>query len=282
MIDPGERWWALVGPAALLEPSGFLTTPRDSFRALDGVYRLGELRLEPGERQLVDYVHILAKGWSKPVSWPIIVSASAEGNWQLVALQAARLLHRLCCLLSLAWGEPWQVRLAAQLVSHFPPEVPDSVLVPNVEWLVNLDSDEQGYRDPQPLPQWLQAAWHRLETDLASVRLAPALSLWHEGILLQSEHPSMAMVAYVAAVEQVAEPVLDDAGVRSARQTFWSAIEKAASAGDFAELRNADAYDKRSATSHGGALHGIELEFGNMLLQPIGRVIRRTTSCSTC
>lgn len=265
-----ERWWALVGPALLLEPSGYLTTPHDSFRALDSVYNLGELRLEPGDRVLVDYVHMVAKGWSKPVSWPIIVSGAVKADWPSVARKAARDLHRLCCLLSLAWAEPWQVRLAPQLTSYFPPEVPEPVLVPNADWLVDLDSSEEHPRDPQPLPEWVTTVWTRFHQRLMPSVVDSALSLWHEGILLQAEHPSMAMVAYVAAVENVAEPVLDSAGHRSSRKTFWDAISKVASGDDFDALKRADPYGKRSATSHGGALHGIELEFGHMLLQPIG------------
>jgi hypothetical protein len=80
----------------------------------------------------------------------------------------------------------------------------------------------------------------------------------------------MAMVAYVAVIEQVAERVLDADGRRLARQTFWQAVKKTASSDDFSVLKRADAYGKRSATSHGGALHGIELEFGHMLLMPHG------------
>ena len=45
-----DRWWALVGPALFLEPSGFLTTPHDRFRVLSQTYDLGKLRLEPGDR----------------------------------------------------------------------------------------------------------------------------------------------------------------------------------------------------------------------------------------
>jgi hypothetical protein len=268
--DAGERWWALIGPALFLEPSGFISTPHDSWRALDRSYELGELRLDPGDRKLEDYIHLIAKGWSRKLSWPIIVSGDAAGVWPSVARSAARSVHRLCCLWSLAWAEPWQVRLAPQLVSYYPPEVPEPVLVPNADWLTNLDNDPENHKDPQPLPAWLPGAWDRLNDDAFGSRVDPAVSLWHEGILLQSEHPSMAMVAYIAVVEQLAEPVLDSDGRRSSRQSFWKAVEAVASPEDILALRQADAYGKRSATAHGGALHGIELEFGHMLLQPIG------------
>lgn len=268
---PTERWWALLGPALFLEPSGYLTTPHDRFRVLDRTYELGELRLEPGNRQLVDYFHLISQGWTKLESWPVIVLGPADGDWPSAARGAARAVHRVSCLLSVIWAEPWQVRLAAQRVSYARPEVPEPSLVPSARYLTDLDNPGPNDRDPQPLPEWLRAAWGRFDDESFRSKVDPALSLWHEGILLQAEHPSMAMVAYIAVVEQLAEPVLDPIdGRRLFSQSFWKAIELVASPEDIASLRQADAYGKRSATTHGGALHGIELEFGHMLLQPIG------------
>ncbi len=271
--DADERWWSLVGPAPLLEPSGFLTTPHDRFRALDRVYELGDVHLETGEGQLVDYVGSLTQGWSKLESWPILVFGNAVGEWPTVSRLAARAVHRLCCLLSLTWIEPWQVRIAPERASYLPPRVPEPVLVPKASFLVDLDSPNQPERDPQPLPDWLVATWGKLESDPAfRSRVEPALSLWHEGILLQPEHPSMSMVAYVAVIEQLANPVRDAADGRLlSGQTFWNAVESAAAPEDVAALTQADVYGKRSATAHGGGLHGIEMEFGHMLLQPIGK-----------
>src|SRR5260370_41475623 len=94
-----DRWWALVGPALFLEPSGFLTTPHDRFRVLSQTYDLGKLRLEPGDRQLVDYFHLISQGWTKLESWPVIVSGPPEGDWPLTPRRSARPLPRVACLL---------------------------------------------------------------------------------------------------------------------------------------------------------------------------------------
>jgi hypothetical protein len=221
-------------------------------------------------RQTIDYVQLLAKGWSRSVAWPIIVSGVIDDQWPEVDRRASRLLHRLCCLLSLAWGEAWQVRLAPQKASALLPEVPEPILIPSVTWPDWADSTQLGCREETPLPEWLSDAWQRLDSGGTRSVIAPALSLWHEGILLQAEHPSMAMVAYVAAVEQVAPTVLDSRGKRSARQTFLQCVASVAGPDDLKAIKKADAYGKRSATSHGAALHGIELEFGHMLLRPHG------------
>ena len=265
-----DRWWALTGPSPRHEPSGYLSTAHDAFRVLDRQYIIGPLTLDPGPRQTVDYIQLLAKGWSRSVAWPIIVSGLIDREWPEVDRLASRQLHRLCCLLSLVWGEAWQVRIAPQRTSSLPPEVPEPILVPAVTWPDWDDSTQIGCREEAPLPDWFSEAWQRLEDGANRSVLAPALSLWHEGILLQSEHPSMAIISYVAAVEQVAAPVLGADGKRSSRQSFMQCVDKVATPDDLAALKKADVYGKRSATSHGGALHGIELEFGHPLLHPLG------------
>ena len=216
----------------------------------------------------MDYVHLVALGWSRLVSWPIIASGPIGDDWPAVDRSGSRLLHRLCCLISLAWGEPWQVRLAPQRVSYMPPEVPEPVLIPRVTWPDFEDSAQIGYREEASLPDWLPRAWEKLNNDAFNSTVAPALSLWHEGILLQPEHPSMSMVAYVAAIEQVAGNPGD--GILSARRKFWEAVRETSTPEDLLALKKADVYGKRSATSHGSGLYGIELEFGHMLLKPDG------------
>ena len=103
--DPANRWWALVSPVALKEPAGFLTTPHDAGRVLSRPYDLGPIHIAPGERQLVDYVPLFAQGWKSAVSWPVLVSGDIQGSRQETDRAAAKTLHRLCCLLALAWSD---------------------------------------------------------------------------------------------------------------------------------------------------------------------------------
>jgi hypothetical protein len=268
--DLANRWWALVSPAALREPAGFLTTPHDAGRVLSGPYDLGPIHIAPGERQLVDYVPLFAQGWKSAVSWPVLVFGEIQGSWQETDRAAAKVLHRLCCLLALAWGEPWQVRLAPAPEINLPPRVPDPVLVPNPDHYHDDGNPQIGIRAEAHLPDWISKRWDRLDKADFGGRVQPALSLWHEGILLQPEHPSLAMVSFVASLEQSALSMPEFTRRLGANAKFWLAAESAATAEEIQQLRDAKIYGKRSETSHGSALHGIELEFGFMLLQPIG------------
>lgn len=263
------RWWALIGPVLSLEPSRYLTTPHNAARVLEGEFQLGSLTLRPGERQLIDYARILDVGWKQSVFWPILVeSESAAHDWPDAEREAAHALHRLVCLLSLAWDEAWQVRVGPQDVANIPPLIPeDSSLPPG--WWPDY-SPQVGLRDEEPLPTWLIEAWQRLETEPASRPAAAALSLWHEGILLKAEHPSFALVAFAASIEQLGHllPKPLNAPTSGARAQFWAALEIVLTASDIALLRKHRAYDLRSATAHGGKVHGIETAFGAVLTPP--------------
>ena len=165
---------------------------------------------------------------------------------------------------------PWQVRLAPEQEANLPPKVPDPVLVPNPDHYYRDGNPQIGMRAEADLPDWISKSWDRLDEADFGGRVQPALSLWHEGILLQPEHPSLAMVSFVAALEQSA---LSTPGLtRNLRpgEKFWLAAESAATAEEIQQLQDAKIYGKRSKTAHGSALHGIEQEFGFMLLQPIG------------
>lgn len=264
-----DGWWALLAPAPLREPSGYITTPHDATRKLARAYDLGQVRIIPGDRQHVDFVASLVQGWSQLVSWPVLVTGQLDKSWPATDRQAARWLHRLCCMLSVAWGEPWQVRLAPTQSASYPAGVPDPILVPRR--YVYDGGGQIGLREEVDLPGWFVGAWHWLEGAGAGKTAQAALSMWHEGILLQAEHPSMAFVAYTAALEHTAPLLRPDQLSVSARRQFWSAVSAVASHDELERLAAADAYAKRSATTHGGALHGIELEFGFMLLEPIGQ-----------
>jgi hypothetical protein len=99
----------------------------------------------------------------------------------------------------------------------------------------------------------------------------PCLSIWHEGIMLQAEHPSLSFMAYVASIEQASHLLFPGKKQLKDSQRFWSAVETVASPETLDEIKEMKPYGKRSATVHGGGLHGIESEFGHMLLPPIGK-----------
>lgn len=263
------KWWALVGPMTGPEPAGYITTAHDAFRVLRNACSVGPLELRPGDRQLIEYIPRLDAGWMEAVSWPIVVNGESSVSGKVVDLrQASRDLHRLCCLLSLAWFEAWQVRIAPRLVAQGAPNVPDPIVVPS---LPDLRTNPQiGHQDPTDVPEWIFLVWDRLDESEFGLKCLPSVSIWHEGIILQAEHPSLSFVAYVASVEQAAHLIVPDAAQRSDSGRFWAAVKTVASPEEMALLKEINPYGKRSATGHGSGLHGIESEFGHMLLPPIG------------
>lgn len=139
------------------------------------------------------------------VFWPIVVEGSSKDDeWPVVERQAAAALHRLVCVLSLAWNEPWQVRTAPWDLERMSVDLADDWIVPRNSLIGFRENPQIGMYDDQALPSWVDAALVRLDgidgTDADNV--GAALSLWHQGILLQPEHPSLALVAFVASIEQ--------------------------------------------------------------------------------
>jgi hypothetical protein len=249
----------------VLEPTSVITTSHDAARTLDGPYLLGPLSLRPGERQLFEYVVHLHLGWEQFVSWPIVVEAVTEGEHRTAAENAATpLLHRLCTLLALAWGEPWQVRVAPKDPTALTPGVPEPVLRPPKSF---QDRNPQiGMRAVEPLPAWIPAAWNRIDEGTESRRTMSALASWHQGILLMPQHPSFAFLAFVACIE-----ALGPETAASNSERFWESVRGVAGPDDIDLLKRARVYGLRSSTGHEGALHGIESQFGARVFLPVNR-----------
>jgi len=133
----GDRWWALVGPRPAGTPTGIITVPHDRYRSLASEVDVGPLHLRPGGTRLVEYLR--CEPWRLDdvtafETWPVLVEGdqmvppidepviSAYGNPETANERLATpLLHRLCALLSLAWGEAWQVRSAPTMIWRLPP-----------------------------------------------------------------------------------------------------------------------------------------------------------------
>lgn len=209
---------------------------------------------------------MLHLGWQESVYWPILVEENGlETGWPDTERQAARSLHRLVCLIGLAWNEPWQVRVAPQLSSNLPPNLPEGWLAEVPEPFLG-HNPQIGMRSEAGLPDWIQAAWYRLEVDDPAGDIGAALSLWHEGVLLQPEHPSFALVAFVACVEQIGKVLAPAIG--GSRGRFWSALQLGTNAHELTELKKVDVYKLRSMTAHGSRMHGLETVFGSVVPPP--------------
>lgn len=263
-------WRAVVSAAPRHEPSRVLTTPHNAARVLAPAIDLGEIHLRAAERQLVDYVRILDRGWMQSIAWPIVVEGPiSDAYWPATERRASLTLHRLCCLLSLAWNEPWQVRESPRDSPHAGQALPDDASPPPNWGHSLLDEPQHGLRDEEPLPGWVQPIWSYLDQSSRAQEVSAALSLWHQGILLTPEHPSFALVAFVASIEQASRVMSELSHLPSEPKggnRFWFAVGLVAAADQLSELKKMDVYGMRSSIAHGGKIHGLETAFGSMVL----------------
>ena len=280
-------WWALIGPVPAPHPAGIIAVPHNRAAYLDRDYEIGQLTLKPGGRHLTEYLrsepHQL-DGVTWFETWPIII----QGRWPgelarplsertgLVGHEAnlamvASWLHRAVCLISFATSEGWQVRTAAVDMTARPPQVPE-------DWPAPPLAHDPGFQpapEPRPLPSWVTRAWQNLEEDSA---LSSALSLWHQGMLLTAINPSFGFLAFCSTVEGIAESnalreqinpeiiTCAECGNKpGATARFWATVGLVRNEEQVADLRKrTDPYGRRSATSHGRGLHGIETGYGRM------------------
>jgi len=283
-------WWGIMGPIPSPNPTGIIAVAHDRSATLDREYQIGPLRIRPGGNRLTEYVRsepMALDGVTLFETWPVI----AEGPWPGVAVQTdpdyqrlqslpnqdanervvAIWLHRVTSLLSLAVGEAWQVRTAAIDRSTRPPTVPEDWPPPDIWW-----RGEEGL-DPVPrgLPDWVVPAWDFLTAD---EKLRAALTVWHQGLLLEPLFPSFAMVAYCGTIETIAhsdamkeritfnvESCGECGNVPKAQARFWATVGLVKSSTEIEELKKTvNPYGRRSRTAHGSATHGIESMFGSM------------------
>lgn len=202
--------------------------------------------------------------------WPIEVRGSTScyvwlRDGELTAL--AR-LRRLSALLSLAWDSPWIVREGPRdpAVSFSGEDSP----LQGHSWRPIADEILRDSGRPISVPAWISDA-ERTMTQIS--RLAHALLMHQEGLILRRDHPSMALVCFTAAVETLAqinknpEKCPECGMVLSSRKRFEDAVRDVLDEEQAAYL--AKAYPQRSRTVHQGRLHGTEMQinsFGRMSL----------------
>jgi hypothetical protein len=208
-------------------------------------------------------------------SFPVIASGQFSTYvWGRAALIAELCLRRTCALLSLVTGEVWIPRSHPHQLT----DGADPVRVPAVfghvayfpgvpsepEWRGEIPPDAQTFK----LPGWIEQAWPILDADDG---LARAVYAVYEGMRLEQEHPSLAHLTFVAAVEgfgmRFAEEVPCDCrpgcthmkGV--AQKRFRKALKTVMTNREVKQVAEI-AYDLRSFTGHRGSLFGSEQTFG--------------------
>ena len=255
---PSHAWRAVIGPAG---------------RQLRGAQRLtqesevGGMRLAKATTLYYDASTTGSvpslNGYGVDVSYPVFVAGEDVGYaWPIASETAARRLNQLCALLSLALDANWRVRQAAALTDMSAEVLPRSRFGPSVF----PEGDDNYMTQDVTVPEWVATSWQFLEADDA---LRHSLHAHHQGLAMEDEFPSHALIAYVGSIEGIGGrtvplrpcdccegcPVTIGAGRR-----FRTALKQVLPPEDAAFLN--EHYESRSKTAHEGQLHGDELTAG--------------------
>lgn len=246
-------WYAIIGPQ--FGNAADVLIPRET--------RVGPLELKPApesyrEEPLASPPRLGPSGatlhW-----WPTMVEGISPGPRDKDArMHASRQLHRLCGLLAVAFDSPIVVR-----------QVPMPCRAPLVAGMPAFQV--------RAVPPWLDRAWTRLESN---DDLAQAVTAYHEATRLYREHPSFALVAFVAAIEACAKVLPRPSGdapkkcptcqrePNTAAADFRRALGEVIDSPEEVKAVAKIAYRQRSQTAHEGVLHGIE-SLPGFTLQPV-------------
>ncbi len=243
------EWTALLGPPA----AGVAAY----FPPLAESLVVGNITLTP-QPDPVQETGTNANWW-----WPILAEGAHTGySWTAAMKKVAFDLRRLCGLLSVAFDAGCAVIREGPLPREWGPR--------KAPPRANRQTEvSEGPPPPhrQSFPADLVPAWGELER---RPWLARALEIYHEGLLIDSAHPSLALVAYTAAIEAVGNPLFKvpkcpTCNTYTGVTAKFRATLRYVLADDEAD-RLGRLYSPRSNTVHRGWLHGPEGTGDNLLI----------------
>ncbi|MFI7160484.1 hypothetical protein [Micromonospora chalcea] len=254
-----HEWKALVGLPAVRFGNGeaFLAEPGQvgPFTLTPAAKPFREIAFNPAEPSLHGYVH--------QISLPLIVRGKSPGYSAQASLGgAARDLNKLCGLLSIAWNSCMVVRDTPRPIARSLPE-PETI-----SWQAGFTD---GPVTPIPaskarhIPEWADTAWRMIQT---KSRVADAVAIHHEGLRSEVSHPSLALVAFIAAIEGISQIIYREERCTTCRShldisaKFRETLRLVLNEEEAAALEVA--YSPRSLTVHRGRLHGSEIAAGSI------------------
>jgi len=245
------KWEAAIGQQN--EPGG------NQYVSLRSRTKVGHITVRPG-RNSFSFAGSTPmptfNSGSFSTTYPIIVSGAAVGyDWLEASKQASRDLNKFAELLSIAWKSTWKVIHSPQLIGASPLKIPNRSLGMPIRAL-------RLPRTRKSIPKWLIKAFKKVDKNVA---LSNALKTHHEGLLMQSDHPSFANLAFVSAIETIGRKL---AGSRVGnKERFRIGLRTVYSAKKVKIIEAS--YSPRSSTTHEAVLHGNESMAGHVGLPSI-------------
>jgi hypothetical protein len=267
--DRAFAWDAVLGTAPQ-------TLGLDRCGPLEEAEDFGPVRLSPGGVCMREQVYSERLGGTGfRHSFPLVVSGACTTYvWDRAAQVAELYLRRTCALLTLVTGEVWIPRshpaqvAAGASGSQVPPVFGHVPPFPGEAGDVGWRGEIQPGTEPFRLPGWAAQSWPLLAADRA---LAGALNAVYEGMRLEQQHPSLAHLTFVAAVEGFGARFVSDAPCdcsprcthrkNVAQKRFRKALKTVMTNREVEQIWEI-AYTLRSSTGHTGTLFGSEQTYG--------------------
>ncbi len=248
------KWEAVIGQVR--------ETGRSEHYSLKSKSKIGDLTLRPN-RALHTSLDINTaprfNSSSFNSTYPIIITGTATGyDWTEASKEASRDLNNLVALISIAWKSTWQIIHSPQPQGAKPIKVPKTGI--GIQPLHFPAMWAQRHR--RTIPKWLPNAFKKINTD---EHVLNAINTYHQGLLMEAQHPSFALLAFVSSIETIGRKINRNAGNK---KRFILGIETVAKSKTKAK-QIADAYKPRSDTAHEAKLHGNEDLFGHVGLPSI-------------
>lgn len=203
------------------------------------------------------------------VHWPIQIEGSVTcfkwmNDGDVTTMQRLRVVT---ALLSLWWNRCWVLREGPRKRGTTFAGAPGK-LMGNAWQPVDSDDLRCSTGVPIAVPDWLGSAESAFNR--AGRRLRDAVLMHHEGLALRRDHPSMALVSFVATIETVAQVHKNPErcetcdNVLGSRERFERAVQPVVSPDQAEYLSKAYSMSGRSGTVHQSRLHGIETRANSM------------------
>ncbi|MFF9733685.1 hypothetical protein ACF1GX_30200 [Streptomyces albidoflavus] len=253
-----KKWSAIIGEA----PSLFQGNPHHISKKLplDGV-KLSSTERHFWQPGVSDSPSV--SSFSLHSSIPILVRGTSIGHdWTHTAQRdAAETLTVLVAFLSVIWNIHVDVEEGPTPLEFGERQLPD-----RHPWVQGIDLGpltESSTVENFEIPEWINDAWLLTKR---TAKIKSSVTMYLEGLRVEDRHPSLALIAYVTAVESISLMLFEkkrckecsnhlDVGLK-----FLEALKLVTAGSDLETLRLI--YGDRSKTVHQGRLHGTELALG--------------------